>query len=71
MEDKIKQILTNHKLSSLEGLHQITGGDIDEVKKAVDKLIEDGWLTSGVHDWNGTSWIVYSKKKERKKKEEV
>lgn len=65
MRDQITRILTNHKMSSLEGLHQLTGGDINDLKKACDELIEEGWLTTGTHEWNGVTWTVYKQKKKK------
>jgi len=63
MIEKIQRILTNHEQSSLEGLHQIIGGDIDELKTAIDKLLEDGWLKLGKAEWRGQGYIVYKKNK--------
>lgn len=63
MIEKIQRILTNHEQSSLEGLHQIIGGDIDELKTAIDKLLEDGWLKLSKAEWRGQGYIVYKKNK--------
>lgn len=63
MKESILRILTNHRQSTLDGLHQITGGDKTELSVAVDKLIEDGALVQSKATWNGTDWIVYKLKK--------
>lgn len=63
--ESIKRILTNHPQSSLEGLLQLVGGEADDVRNAVDHLLEEGWLTTGVSEWNGTAWTVYKKKKSK------
>jgi len=63
MIEKIQRILTNHEQSSLEGLHQIIGGDIDELKSAIDKLLESEWLKLSRAEWRGQGYIVYKKNK--------
>lgn len=63
MKESILRILTNHRQSTLDGLHQITGGDKTELSIAVEKLIEDGALVQSKATWNGTDWIVYKLKK--------
>lgn len=63
MKEKILRILTNHRMSSLEGLHQITGGSKDELASAVESMIEEGIIYQTTSSWNGTDWIVYKLKK--------
>ena len=67
MKEHIKKILTNHDQSTLDGLHQITGGDIRDVAKAVEDLIEEGWIKTGTAAWGGTDWIVYKRVKQKNK----
>lgn len=63
MKESILRILTNHKQSTLDGLHQITGGDKTELSISVEELIEDGVIVKSRATWNGIDWIVYKLKK--------
>lgn len=66
--EAIKRVLNNHPQSSLEGLHQLIGGSIEEIRNGIDQLIEEDWLTDGLCEWNGTIWTVYKKKKQKQTK---
>jgi hypothetical protein len=68
MKELVRKILTNHKQSSLEGLHMITGGDIEELRLAISELIDEGWLKESVLK-NGYGSIVVYKRKETKQLE--
>ena len=59
MKEKVLRILTNHSQSSFEGLHQITGGDKNELSKAVEDMLTDGLIVKSRSHWNGIDWIVY------------
>lgn len=59
MEEKIKQVLMNHKQASLTGIHQITGGDIQEIRDVLERLEEEGWLKKGTSLWDGGVHVVY------------
>lgn len=65
METKIKQVFTMHKQSTLEGLRQLLCEDPNEIKTVVDRLVEEGYLTTGTATWNGCEWTVYKKAKQK------
>lgn len=65
MEEKIKQIFTVHKQSTIEGLRQLLCEDPGEIREIVDRLVEEGWLTTGTAKWNGSDWTVYKRAKQK------
>jgi hypothetical protein len=65
MKELVKRILTNHPQSSLEGLHMITGGSIEELKETIADLLEEGWLSEGSVRHGDAVVTVFKKKKEK------
>ena len=65
MEEQIIQILTSHKRSTLEGLHMITGGDIDTLKAECDRLIECGQLEKVKFKSGRDEYWVYQRPKKK------
>ena len=63
MKESVIRILKNHNQSSIEGLHQITGGDKQTLQISVNSLLDDKLITQSKAMWNGTEWIVYKLKK--------
>lgn len=63
MKESVIRILKNHHQSSIDGLHQITGGDKQTLQVSVNSLLDDKFITQSKTMWNGTEWIVYKLKK--------
>ncbi len=62
MKETIKVVLTNHRQSSLEGLHMLTGGTIEDLNAAISELLEEGWLKEGKVTVGYDTVIVYKRK---------